>query len=97
MESLEPDVADCLDGCTTGCVQNDCFKHGVKASAALDTVQVAEDSFFVRHGVAWWFLNFLEFDMNVIGDPEFDAANLTMLLCSKFQAEGVSEAAKFPS
>ncbi|KHN13175.1 hypothetical protein glysoja_047210 [Glycine soja] len=23
MESLEPDVADCLDGCTTGCVQND--------------------------------------------------------------------------
>jgi len=35
--------------------------------------------------------------MNVIGDPEFDAANLTMLLCSKFQAEGVSEAAKFPS
>ncbi|TKY71296.1 hypothetical protein E2542_SST00026 [Spatholobus suberectus] len=24
MESVKPDAADCIDGCTTGCVQRDC-------------------------------------------------------------------------
>ncbi|KAF7803668.1 hypothetical protein G2W53_042779 [Senna tora] len=24
MESVKPDASDCLDACTTGCVQRDC-------------------------------------------------------------------------